>query len=163
VKIDPDNPLQVLHLTEAVADLERQFGRAIDPDVLRAVIDKVRDETAINAAARRLLREDVEDPAPVWWKPIGDGTHQATYEINRATEWKVRVQIAAGDFLDWCEEAGITFHRGRFQFAEQLRYSLDDDKAAELGLTPEQEDKAAWGHFCLWWCTKEELVEMAAA
>lgn len=119
----------------------------------------------VEESARGLLRYGVLDPPPAAWKPVppGNSRNRLIRKSNRLTEWRTRVEMAAGEFLNWCDAAGITIGKRGISFPGQLAYPLDDEVRQLLGndgWTPLDEDLAARGHFYAWWYTRDELREM---
>jgi hypothetical protein len=110
------------------------------------------------------LRYGVHDLPPAAWNPVPPGSpNRLIRESNRLTQWRVEVERAAGEFLGWCDDAGITIGRGGVSFTDQLTYPVDDvghRLLADPGWTPLDEDRAARGHFYAWWFTRDELREM---
>jgi hypothetical protein len=143
------------------------FGLPDDEELVRECAEVV----PIREAARALLRfgEQVlppDDWRPAWQKPkhsgrpVREARYRLTEERNRLAYWEVLVMCEAGDFLNWCEGAGIEVGRGRIVLPERLRYPLDPGILPD-DWTAEDEHRAALGHFYVWWCTPDDLRVMA--
>ena len=158
-------------LMAALEQLEAEYGVTLDEATLRDVAEQVHLQAAIREAARHLVREDVTDMPPDWWEPLQYKRHANSplAERQRLAEWEIRVMREAGQFITWCERAGIKFNydQKRVELPERgLRYPPHDERKAKvlagMGLSAEDEHAAALGAFWCWWCTEDELRGMSA-
>lgn len=143
-------------------DIIARFGLPTDDDLVR----ELTEVWLIREAARGLLRYDIQDLPPPEWKPVTprssavpsrQATHRLIDERNRLAEWELRVMREAGDFLNWCDKAGIEVGRRGVRFAERLTYPVDDPAVLPDDWTADDSHQAARGHFYAWYCTHDEL------
>jgi site-specific DNA-methyltransferase (adenine-specific) len=142
------------------------------------IADDMAQTELLRDAARSLLRSGaVPLPPDAWWPTFltPDRKRSARTALTamknnfvreryRLNVWDILVQLEAGEFLNWCDAAGIDTSGPTMKFPERLRYP-DDTGVAEIlrkdhGWTPDVEHQAARGHFYLWWYTRDELAEI---
>jgi hypothetical protein len=152
----------------ALEQLASDYGVTLDEATLRHVAEQVQVNAAVREGARRLVREGAANMPPDWWEPLKPRRNAGSplAERNRLALWDIRVQMEAGKFLTWCEQAGIRRDGPRLAFPERLRYPPQHDYEAsvlpDLDWNAEDEHKAALGAFWLWWLSEDELSTVGA-
>lgn len=144
VPLDLDDARRRLLIPDGLGPAVAQM----DDDVIDAIAAIYASRLAIGSGARWLVRRGTLRMPPSWWNPAK--ADDALDASNRLVEWRLRVEWEAGDFLNTCDDIGITIDGGAFVLPDNL---LRDRDVAAV-------DLVALGYFTFWWFTPAELAEL---
>ena len=88
----------------------------------RHVTGRVGDVLNVNTRVRQHGDPGVSGFVGVPPGPVAVTGARLLRERNRLAFWEVRVEMAAGEFLNWCDGAGIEVNGRTVKFPERLRY-----------------------------------------
>jgi hypothetical protein len=136
-----------------------------------ADIEEAATHMAIRIAAREWLRTGKDVAPPIWLEKRMADTVSLTVRRNLLTEWKLRVERDAGEFVEWCHQAGMPFGSSKV-WPEKLEYYEHDDTEssrrwrridptfwAQFDDPAEAENHAVMGHFYCFMLRPSELAE----